>query len=303
MLIGANQPALAPSPFACSKGLTRPDRNTRGRIYCTLGPGVLHSTSFPSPLLQDLLATLVLSLTHWHLPAVCSMKRIIIAFDGTGQSASRGDWSISTNVNRLCHALLNSRDLRVQQLVFYVSGVGTQDLGLGGFGTVVQGALGDGVEENVADGYTFIINNYLPGDELFVFGFSRGAFTARVLANIVARLGVFSKAYSWQFKDALAKYKLGKEVFEEFLRKLEKDMALDRKRWSKEKGVYVPRIYEAKVKVVGCWDTVASLGIPWRPASNAGGVSGEYKHFDGGLVKGESIQSFSHRTENSPGTA
>ncbi|EIM79463.1 uncharacterized protein STEHIDRAFT_69453 [Stereum hirsutum FP-91666 SS1] len=201
------------------------------------------------------------------------MKRIIIAYDGTGQSASHGDWSIYTNVNRLCHALLNSPDLPVQQLVFYVSGVGTQDLGLGGFGTVIQGALGEGVEENMADGYAFIVNNYLPGDELFVFGFSRGAFTARVLANIVARLGVFSKPYSWEFKDALSEYKKGKEAFEAFLGVLGK----------REKGVYIPRLYEVKVKVVGCWDTVASLGIPWRPTSNAGGVSGDYEHFDGGL--------------------
>lgn len=220
------------------------------------------------------------------------MKRIIIAFDGTGQSASRGDWSVSTNVNRLCHALLNSPDLPVQQLVFYVSGVGTQDLGMGGIGTVVQGALGEGVEENVADGYTFIMNNYLPGDELFVFGFSRGAFTARVLANIVARLGVFAKRYSWAFKDALVEYKEGKEAFEAYLGKLRDSMEWDKKYWKPAKGAYVPRVYEVKVKVVGCWDTVASLGIPWRPTSNAGGVSGEYQHFDGGLVKGESDRSF-----------
>lgn len=231
------------------------------------------------------------------------MKRIIIAFDGTGQSASRGEWSVSTNVNRLCHALLNSPDLPVQQLVFYVSGVGTQDLGLGGVGTVIQGALGKGVEENVADGYTFIINNYIPGDELFIFGFSRGAFTARVLANIVARLGVFSKRYSWQFKDALAEYKKGKKEFEAFLGKLRGSIAWDRKRSEKEKSVYIPRVYEVKVKIVGCWDTVASLGIPWGLISNAGGVSGEYEHFDGGLVKGENNQSLSRIIGHSSGFA
>jgi uncharacterized protein (DUF2235 family) len=56
------------------------------------------------------------------------MKRIIILCDGTGQSASRGEYSVSTNVNRFSHALSN--DGPVQQLIFYQSGIGTQDLGL-----------------------------------------------------------------------------------------------------------------------------------------------------------------------------
>jgi hypothetical protein len=54
------------------------------------------------------------------------MKRIVILCDGTGQSASRGEYSVSTNVNRFSHALSN--DGPVQQLIFYQSGIGTQDL-------------------------------------------------------------------------------------------------------------------------------------------------------------------------------
>jgi hypothetical protein len=55
------------------------------------------------------------------------MKRIIVLCDGTGQSASRGAESVSTNVNRIGHALKNRGP--VQQLVFYQSGIGTEDLG------------------------------------------------------------------------------------------------------------------------------------------------------------------------------
>lgn len=118
------------------------------------------------------------------------MKRIIVACDGTGHSASRDAWSAATNVNRICHALLNSTTAPVQQIVFYQSGIGTQDLIPGtSFDTIYQAALGVGIEEHVTDAYTFVMNNYLPGDrhypgdEIFIFGFSRGAFTARVLAN------------------------------------------------------------------------------------------------------------------------
>lgn len=54
------------------------------------------------------------------------MKRIIVLCDGTGQSASRGDESVSTNVNRIGHAL--SHKSPVQQLIYYQSGIGTEDL-------------------------------------------------------------------------------------------------------------------------------------------------------------------------------
>lgn len=55
------------------------------------------------------------------------MKRIIVACDGTGQSANRGDYSVSTNINRICHAL--KIDGPVQQLVYYQSGIGTSNYG------------------------------------------------------------------------------------------------------------------------------------------------------------------------------
>jgi uncharacterized protein (DUF2235 family) len=196
-------------------------------------------------------------------------RRIIVACDGTGQSASRGGDSIPTNVTRFCDALSNSGD--VQQIVFYQSGVGTQDLGAGwGVGKLIQGALGEGLDDNVADGYTFIMNNYQPGDELFIFGFSRGAFTARVLANIVARLGVISKKYFWAFKGAMKAYKDNKlEVYKTNIGKTDKH-------W----------VHKVDIEVVGCWDTVASLGFPSN-LSDPGGVSGEYENFNGGLVKGD----------------
>jgi uncharacterized protein (DUF2235 family) len=57
------------------------------------------------------------------------MKRIIVACDSTSQSANRGDNSIPTNVTHLCQALSNTS--AVQQIVFYQSGVGAQDLGVG----------------------------------------------------------------------------------------------------------------------------------------------------------------------------
>jgi uncharacterized protein (DUF2235 family) len=206
-------------------------------------------------------------------------RRIIIACDGTGQSASRGVNSIPTNVTRLCRALTNSPE--APQIVFYQSGVGTEDLGWG-MGTVIQ-ALGSGLEDNVADGYTFLMNNYRPGDKIFIFGFSRGAFTARVLANIIARLGVIWKTYSWAFKDAMDAYQAGK--LDSYVTEKVKQVKPTGDHHLRTEEL-TPWAYDVEVEVVGCWDTVASLGVPWRPVSNAGGVSGEYKNYDGSLFKG-----------------
>jgi len=148
---------------------------------------------------------------------------------------------------------------------------------------MVSQALGSGLEDNVADGYTFLMNNYHPGDQIFIFGFSRGAFTARVLANIIARLGIIWKTYSWAFKDALIVYRDGK-LDSYVADKVKKIKPTGDRPFSPGES---PWAYDVEIEVVGCWDTVASLGIPWRPVWNAGGVSGQYKNYDGSLVKGE----------------
>ncbi|KAF8636793.1 hypothetical protein AX16_010951 [Volvariella volvacea WC 439] len=118
-----------------------------------------------------------------------------------------------------------------------------------------QKALGGGIEENIADAYTFIMNNYNPGDQIFIFGFSRGAFTAGVLANIIARLGVLSSRSAWSLKEALKSYKKG--TFDKYIadhRKRELDEQ------QKKKG-RVSFAHKVEIEVLGCWDTVASLGI------------------------------------------
>jgi uncharacterized protein (DUF2235 family) len=144
-----------------------------------------------------------------------------------------------------------------------------------------EGALGLGLEDNVLDAYTFLMNNYSPGDEIFAFGFSRGAFTARVLANFIARVGVFRKPqYTWELKRAWKAYRGGTKTFEKYLKELE-----ERNDKVDKNDPAGPRARKVKVKVVGCWDTVASVGVPdytsmlkWSEA---------YAYLDGSLVGGE----------------
>ena len=131
--------------------------------------------------------------------------------------------------------------------------------------------------------------------QLFIFGFSRGAYTARVLANFIARVGMFSKAFSWEFKLAWKAYVAGPKKLDPYLTELNKNVSTDREKYDANsrpgKLPFVPRVYKPKIKVVGCWDTVASLGLPWHPISNPGGVSGEYQFFDGSLAPGQLYRS------------
>ena len=179
------------------------------------------------------------------------MKRLIITF-GTGSASG----SNPSNVRRFCSALCKYSE----QVSFYQS---VLDLDLG------EGCC---LVDNIADGYAFIMDNYLPGDELFIIGFSRGAFAARVLANFVARLGVLLRG--GPRRKAFKAYQDGKlDNFQ--VTKINPDQPCNLANWDHTQA---PRAYEVEIEVVGCWDTIASLG-----------VSEEYKHFDASLVKGQLV--------------
>lgn len=137
------------------------------------------------------------------------MRRLIICCDGTW---NRADWEggTATNVIRIARAIKSvgiSRDTaksEIPQIVYYHAGVGTgnrQDRILGG-------ALGLGLSKNVRDTYAFLVNNYAPGDEIFLFGFSRGAFTARTLGGMIGSIGLLRKEQMGAFLDAWAYHRL-----------------------------------------------------------------------------------------------
>lgn len=114
-------------------------------------------------------------------------KNIVLLSDGTGNSASH---IFKTNVWRFYQGVnINppSSDGEPRQLVFYDDGVGT-----GNFKPIAAMglALGLGLEENIKDLYTFLCRNYEKGDNIFLLGFSRGAFTVRMLAGMVLRCGL-----------------------------------------------------------------------------------------------------------------
>src|ERR1700753_4501784 len=108
-------------------------------------------------------------------------KRIILLSDGTGNAASKV-WS--SNVWRVFESL----DLTgTQQIAFYDDGVGTSSFKPL---AILGGVFGWGLKRNVLDTYKFLCENYVPGDQIYGFGFSRGAFTIRVVIGLVLRQGL-----------------------------------------------------------------------------------------------------------------
>lgn len=169
------------------------------------------------------------------------MKRLVICLDGTWNTPDEGDKP--TNVVKIMRALRPRDDHDIPQIVFYDKGVGTG----GPIDRVRGGAMGRGLDDNIHDGYRFIANNFEVGDEIYLFGFSRGAFTARSLAGFIGWMGLIKKGELGRLPKAWSTYRLQKKSARDKLLKYSR------------RGV--------PIKCIGVWDTVGALGIPSKLAS------------------------------------
>ena len=128
------------------------------------------------------------------------MKHIFIGIDGTWRAAFQDRFY--TNVYRL-NMSLSYRDKKDNpQLFIYGAGVGAGALPL----RLIGGAFGEGLDEVILGSYINLVSNYEPGDKIYLFGFSRGAFTARSVGGILSTLGLLNKTAMRYFY----------EIFEDF---------------------------------------------------------------------------------------
>ncbi len=103
------------------------------------------------------------------------MKRLIVCCDGTWQQLNS---NYPSNVIKIAQAVKSSASDGVPQIVFYDEGIGVESHKLLG------GVTGLGIDENIQDAYRFLCLNYEHGDEIYLFGFSRGAYTVRSLTGL-----------------------------------------------------------------------------------------------------------------------
>ena len=174
------------------------------------------------------------------------MKRLVVCCDGTWNrpdQQTEDGVPCPTNVIKLAYRVAK-RDGDILQVLFYDQGVGTGNV----FDRYIGGALGRGLSDNIFDGYRFLLANYEPGDEIYLFGFSRGAFTARSLAGMVRKVGILRRDVIDQYIPALQLYQTAKVR--------PKD---DNARVFREKFAIAPDI---PIRCVGVFDTVGALGVP-----------------------------------------
>ena len=176
------------------------------------------------------------------------MKRLILCCDGTWNKADQEDNGVPcpTNVVRIS-CRIAKRDGDIPQIIYYDQGVGSGNI----LDRYSGGAFGQGLEDNIHDAYRFLVANYEPGDELCLFGFSRGAFTARSIAGMVRKCGVLGREFVQHYREAIALYRSEHRPADATALKFRKDYS-------------VCGGDDIKIKLVGVWDTVGALGIPLR---------------------------------------
>ncbi len=171
-------------------------------------------------------------------------KRLVICCDGTWNSY---DSASPTNVLELRNLIVPVAPDGFRQSVYYDTGIGT----LGGWlRRAIDGATGRGLSENIRQAYRALIDNYETGDQIYLFGFSRGAFTVRSLAGLIRKCGILrrdekdlvTEAYTF-YRDRNPKTRPDKPGAIEF-----------RNRHAVADVTHI--------RFIGVWDTVGSLGNP-----------------------------------------
>lgn len=177
------------------------------------------------------------------------MKRIVIFCDGTWNTPDKMEDGkpCQTNVVKMANALAPNSDDGIEQLLYYDTGIGSEG---NIFKRMYDGATGTGISENILQAYRFLIKNYEPKDEIFLFGFSRGAFTVRSLAGLIRNSGILKLEYMDKMTRAYKIYRSRKAAYQP----REVESTLFRKTFAVEELT--------NIKFIGVWDTVGALGNP-----------------------------------------
>jgi uncharacterized protein (DUF2235 family) len=172
-------------------------------------------------------------------------RKLILCFDGTNNAYA----TTNTNVVKLYAMLDRSKD---DQLAYYQPGIGTSPPpGIWGKAkkwiiTRFDLAIAWLLEQHVTDGYRFLMRYYREGDQIFIFGFSRGAYTARALAAMVHKVGLLSQGNEELIPFAWAQFEREGD-------------------WEESGGFRKTFCRKVPIEFLGLWDTVSSVGWLWHP--------------------------------------
>ncbi|XHX79755.1 MAG: DUF2235 domain-containing protein [Stenomitos frigidus ULC029] len=167
------------------------------------------------------------------------MKRLMICCDGTWNKLAS---PCPTNVVKLAQAAKSIASDGTPQLIFYEEGVGTQ-----WYDKLPGGAFGWGIDANIKNAYRFLCLNYEAGDEIYLFGFSRGAYTVRSLGGLLHCAGLLSRFNICHADEAYEIYRI---------------YADDERRQKADEFRRQKASAKVPITLLACWDTVGAMGIP-----------------------------------------
>lgn len=206
------------------------------------------------------------------------MKRIVVCADGTWNVRDQKDEfgkRRPSNVTKIARAVRPRDRHGVDQVVFYHDGIGTG----GPLDKLTGGAFGSGIEDNIRNLYRLIVYNYEPEDQIFLFGFSRGAFTVRTLAGFMKFVGLVEKDDDYWVPDLYACY--------------EKSKGEGTPQWASAHRRIAGKRPCPPIRMIGVWDTVGALGAPGVIGKIASLLNGnKYAYHD--VTLNDSIQNAFH---------
>ena len=174
------------------------------------------------------------------------MKRIVFCFDGTWNTPADEslpeEQQVETNVRRFFESVHDTGADGIEQKKWYDEGVGTH-----WYDRFAAGATGAGLDLKILEGYKILAETYDAGDELYVLGFSRGAYTARSLVGLIRNCGLVKRKHlDIRAPMAYGIYRTRGDSVDSITARL------FRSAFS----------IEIKIKFVGVWDTVGAHGVP-----------------------------------------
>ena len=176
-------------------------------------------------------------------------RRLAVFLDGTWNAVDA-----NTNVWRMKSLCATKGTDDVDQLIFYAKGVN------GFWG----GVFGKGLDDVIKAAYEWLIDQYVAGDEIFIFGFSRGAYAARSLAGLITKCGLLQAGGALGVKQLYTRYQHSEA--DTIWHLFENPVAVT----DREEQWLIKYSQRVSIKVVGVWDTVGALGLPF---GNIPGIS------------------------------
>jgi uncharacterized protein (DUF2235 family) len=188
------------------------------------------------------------------IPSAAPKKRLALFLDGTWNEVSD-----NTNIWRFRALFAPISSDGSEQRAYYSAGLGTK------FGEKVRGGMfGTGIDTAITSAYEWLMENYQPGDEIFIFGFSRGAYTARSLSGFISKCGLLQSGAPLGVNQLFKRYRLaGKRTIRELIGASNDPKSDPKSNFCFEEKWMLKFAQAVPIKFLGVFDTVGALGVPF----------------------------------------